>query len=112
MKVVSLAKTTAEKQDEARPFDQRDAAEIPDYPWRLTLHLGHAEVQKLGLNRANLEAGQLVNTQGVAMVVSIDARPVMANVQRSIELQIQQLGVEDRPADVKPATILFGSAQA
>ena len=108
MKPASLARTVKEKQDDAKSWSERTEEDIPDYPWGTIITLEHEELQKVGYSRGQLEAGDVVNLVGAAMVVSADAKQVNGGVRYSIRLQITDLGIEKKEEQPAQATVLFG----
>lgn len=111
LKPVSMARTVKEKQNLARPFDERPAEEIDDYPYHLTITLTRSELQKLGMNRGQLETGDMVALVGVAMVTSTSAEMVNSMEERTVVLHIHELGIELVDEIPSQAQRMYGDSQ-
>lgn len=109
MQIVSMAKSLRQKQDEAKPYDERDPADIEDYAYGLSIHLSHEELAKLGFARGELDAGMMVKIAGEALVTNVDARQVNGVKRFSASLQIQKLGAEINKEEDARADTLFGA---
>lgn len=110
IRMVSMAKTVQEKQDEVRPYDQRPAEDVPDYPYGLELNLNNDSMRKLQVNRGQLKPGDRVVGQFVAMVTSANAEQVNTLVEHRATLQLQELGIELMAEEDNRADRMYGGS--
>lgn len=84
-----------------------EAPKGPRYPWGLSLNLDNDSLDKLGLGLPDVGAEyQVVARAKVTSVSSNDSEGGSKN--RSVSLQITDLGVSAGGSDGKAAEVLFG----
>lgn len=109
-KLTSMAKTPRERQDDARPWEERAAEEMPDYPYGLSINLEYESMQKLGLVGKGLKPGDKLTITAVGSVTSARAEMINGINEQSVSIQLQEMATE--PVDEAPdarSNILFGS---
>ena len=74
---------------------------VPQYPWGLRISLTQSEIEKLGLDEDDVEAGSCVHLKAFARVTNVSSESMrdsrtgeVRNVSR-VELQIEKIAVED-----------------
>lgn len=77
----------------------------PDYPYGLRVSLDGEALKKLGIDM--LAVGQQVTVQGIGVVVACSMNSGMHGEQKSVDIQLQQFGVEadekeEKTTKVKP----------
>ena len=91
-RMTDMAKTTAEKIEDAMPVAMPDKQ--PDYPYGLCISLNEADLEKLGMD-AECEVGDMLHGFFMAEVTSISKTQRDGQDTCRIERQITHLGVED-----------------
>lgn len=99
MSLVDLAYTPAERKEEAREM-KPSPANIPRYPYGLTLRLEAESLKKLGMLDDLPEVGEDCKFEAVARVTSVSQRADEGQDDNTcVELQICQMALaEDEPA--------------
>lgn len=64
----------------------------PDYPYGLRISLDGEALKKLGIDM--LDVGQQVTVHGVGVVVACSMNAGMHGEQKSVDIQLQQIGIE------------------
>lgn len=70
------------------------AGDAPKYPYGLTLRLDNSSLDKLGMN-ALPKVGAQVSVQANGVITSVSQNESEKHSNRSVEIQIQELGVDD-----------------
>ncbi len=92
--MVSMARNTAEKEEMAEEM-LPSPADIPDYPFGLSISLCQDELEKLNLETTDFEVGDLVHFHAMATVTSISSNANQTGNNCRIELQIIAMSAED-----------------
>jgi hypothetical protein len=93
-KMVDMARTPAEKAEEAARMAGPAAADIRDYPFGLCLSLDQDDLEKLDLDD-DCEVGDMIDLRAFARVTSRSENTVNGEKRVRIELQVEQLAIED-----------------
>lgn len=64
----------------------------PDYPYGLRISLDGESLKKLGIDM--MDVGQEVTIQGIGVVVACSMNAGTYGEQKSVDIQLQQLGVQ------------------
>lgn len=109
--LASLRRTNREKMEMAdhRPKPE----ELEDFGWGLTISLGHAELQKLGLAREGVDAGSFVAVVATGRVVTNSVEMINGMARRSMVVQLQNMQIEpmeEAPKDI--AELIYGGKVA
>lgn len=80
-----------------------------DYSYGLTIHLDDEAIEKLGLTKADLDAGQPVTLAAEAVISSDNISTINGKTRRSLTLQIQKLGIAQGSAASLTDTLYGGS---
>jgi hypothetical protein len=64
-----------------------------DYGYGLSIHLDDRAVAKLGLTDTDLDTGEAVKIEAMAMISSETVNTINGKTQRTITLQIQKMGL-------------------
>jgi hypothetical protein len=95
-KLADMKMTKSEKKDSG-PMSV-GKYEGPDYPYGLTLRLDNASLEKLGIETLpKVGATMQINAMGV--VTSVSSHESKNRDERTVEIQIQKLAVEDDDDD-------------
>jgi len=94
----------------ARPRDSEPQAvtgpDHEEYPYGLRINLQEEEIEKLGIDIADLSMGGKVRIEAVAEVKSLSANDYGEGLQRSIDLQITQAKLEPQTAGATLRNVL------
>lgn len=90
MKLTSLKRTPAEKDDDAKDC-AAPCGEQPDYPWGTRLHLEEDQLEALGLSQLP-NAGAPVGGEFAGTVIGMREEQRDGKTVRSLEIQITDLG--------------------
>lgn len=103
--LVDLKMTDAEKKSEWGAPE--NAKGMPDYPYGLRLSLGAREMVKLGSPR--LGAGQELEMTCRIRVASVSEDEVDGKIKRSVQLQVEAIGLPNVEKSVGEA--LYGAGE-
>jgi ribosomal protein L12E/L44/L45/RPP1/RPP2 len=92
--MVDLKRTPAEKEEIEEGYIPT-SANIPDYPFSLSISLCEDELQKLGLDVDDFEVDDLVHFHAMAVVTSVSQSSNQNGDNARIELQITHMSAED-----------------
>lgn len=70
------------------------APEMPDYPYGLCISLNDDDLEKLDLED-DMEAGDTITFMATAKVTSVSAREIGGEVEKRVELQITNMGIDE-----------------
>ena len=97
-RMVSMARTPAEKKEAAAEMAAPVADSMPDYPWGMSICLTNEELDKLELD-GDCSAGDVIHLVAFAKVTSVSMRDEGGKQDRRVELTITDLAVEDESTE-------------
>ena len=110
MRPVSMMISNQEKVERSEEYKEGVSPEnMEDYPYGLRISLRHEDLQKLGMAREGLKAGDKIALAGIAIVTSVDATQVNTAIERSAQVQITDLMIEAAPEEKPRANIMYGA---
>lgn len=98
MKLVDLKLSKADKKASEPTAIVGGKYEGPDYPYGLTLRLDNASLDKLGIDELP-KVGAAMKVMAMAVVTSVSSHESRNREDRTVELQVQQLAMEDEDDD-------------
>jgi hypothetical protein len=95
--MVDLARTPAEKREKLEDMMAcpPDAADMPTYPWGMTIRMDDEVLEKLNIDTDDCEVGDLLHMVVMARVTSISKNADQGGSRENIELQIIMASAED-----------------
>ena len=100
-KMVSMAKTPEQINDEVKPCDApmtTAAKNVPTYPYGLCINLEKEQIEALGID-GECEVGDIIHLSAMAEVTSCSERKTEGGSECRIELQITHLGCENEDGE-------------
>lgn len=92
MKLVDLKMSKADKKESSPMVAGK--YEGPDYPYGTCLRLDNASLEKLGMDELP-KVGAVMHVSGLGRVTAVSSHESKNRDERTVEIQIEQLGVED-----------------
>lgn len=92
-KMVDMARTVAEKSEAAQDMLSSPVANIPDYPYGLSISFGKDEIEKLGLE-GDVQVGDYLHIHALAKVTSV-SMPAGDDRNCRVEATLTHIACED-----------------
>lgn len=93
--MVNMARTREEKEEAIQP-SVPSPDDLPDYPFGLSICLCQDELEKLGLEDADLEPGDMIHIHSLALITSVSKNAnVSSGPQTRVELTLAYISAED-----------------
>ena len=107
--LIDMARTPADKEKEARRWDEPQVNEMPDYPYGLSISLEDEACKKLGLDK--LDEDSPVNITATGMISNYSVMTINGEKKMSVTIQLQKMSVSGESDKDDPADTLYGSAK-
>lgn len=96
--MVDMARSP-EKVQETQSMPAAVAADQPVYPYGLSISLGKDELEKLGVDHADWQVGDIFHLHALAKVTSVSSHETEGGESCRVELQITHLSGESEDAE-------------
>lgn len=96
-KLVDMRKTPEEKMEDMMPMGT-----VNEYPYGLCIRLTQDELDKLDVDHADWEIGDIFDLRAMARVTSVSENETEAGKKCCVELQIVMLGAESESEELEP----------
>lgn len=100
--MVDMKRTPKEKA-EVVDMGSPVAANVPDYPWGLSISLCEEELEKIGLDEDDLEIGDILHMHALMKVTSVSSNEYEGGKHCRVELQITHMTGESEDAENEEA---------
>ena len=100
--MVDMRTTPAEKEEEAKEM-VAPGFNIPDYPYGLSISLCEDELEKLDLDDADVQPGDMIHMHCMATVTSVSKSATSDKASCRVELQITHIAAEDEEEEDRSA---------
>lgn len=107
--LIDMAKTPEQKAKDAKPYDERSTADVPDYAWGLTIRLENDDLVRLGITDVDEELP--LKIQAIGMVTECSTVMVGGVTRRSMSIQLQKMAVTQEAEKADAAETLYGNAK-
>lgn len=102
--MVDMRRTPKEKAEVIGIMSPTVQADVPDYPWGLSISLSEEELTKLGLEEKDLGVGDMLHMHALLKVTSVSSNESESNGKCCrVELQITHMSGESEDAENEAA---------